>query len=106
MTLKSYNNGSWDEFKAELISQYPEAANSTTGTFARLDKLCKEYCNPEAQEAGQILAFTRGFAYEGNKLLEKQCSSSRELIKKVRDCLSPELGKSLEDCICNGFAIP
>jgi hypothetical protein len=98
-TLKSYRTGTWDEYKAELISNYPEAANSTSGTFARLDKLCKEYRNLEPQEAGQILAFTRGFAYEGNKLLEKHCASSRELVRKVMDCLSPDLARSLEDRI-------
>jgi len=98
-TLKSYRTGTWDEYKAELISNYPEAANSTSGTFARLDKLCKEYRNLEPQEAGQILAFTRSFAYEGNKLLEKNCASSRELVGKVMGCLSPELARSLEDRI-------
>lgn len=96
-TLKSYKDGTWEEYKAELISNYPEAANSTNGTFARLDKICKDNRNLDAREASQILAFARGFAYEANKLLEKRCSSSRELVRKVMECLSPGLARTLED---------
>lgn len=80
-TIKTYKNGTWDEFVSDLISHYPEAVDSTVGTFKRLDNLCKEYQGLGLDEFGRILKFLRRFAYESNLLLKfPGCTSNRELV--------------------------
>ena len=42
MVLEAYNSQTWEEFKKELLLNYPEAAAAERGTPARLRQLCNK----------------------------------------------------------------
>jgi hypothetical protein len=83
---------SWDEFKDELLENYPEAAAAERGTPARIRQMCSE-----ATKAGKLVlgdmvsfyAFRRSFVSEGKKLRAKPAvMANRELVEMFIGCLS------------------
>ena len=87
--------GTYDEFKEELISHYPEATDSLEGSIARLDKLCARSKPLTAENLSAMLEFIRGFKFEGRKLLDGGCISNREIVTKFLGCLDPELKRTV-----------
>lgn len=65
----SFKTGTWEDFKAEIIENYPEAANAAGGTLLRLENLLKNNKDLQAEELNAFLAFKRKFTVEANKLL-------------------------------------
>ena len=87
--LETYlsGKGSFDDFKEELISHYPEASNSLEGLIMHLDKLCAKSRPLMMDNLSVILEFIRGFKFEGCKLLTGGCISNREIVTKFLNCL-------------------
>ena len=90
--LETYpiGDGSFDDFKEELVSHYPEATDSLEGSIARLDKLCAKSTPLTNEHLSVVLEFIRSFKFEGRKLLRGGCISNREIVTKFLNCLNPE----------------
>ena len=95
--LETYpiGEGSFEEFKEELISHYPEATDSAEGSITRLDKLCAKSRPLTAENLSAMLEFIRGFKFEGRKLLNNRCISNREIVTKFLSCLDADLKRTV-----------
>lgn len=92
----SFKTGTWEDFKAEIIENYPEAANAAGGTLLRLENLLKNNKDLQAEELNAFLAFKRKFTVEANKLLlPPACISNRELVQKFLGSLSFDFQRSI-----------
>lgn len=92
--FKTYGKGhSWDDFKRELIANYPEAAAAERGTPARIRQLCAETERIRLGDMPAIYAFRRAFMAEARKLLKPpKAMANRELVELFFGCLSESLG--------------
>jgi hypothetical protein len=90
MALETYEKGStWEEFKNELIANYPEAAAAEPGTPARLRHLCAETKGIRLGDLTTLYAFRRAFAAEAKKLAKPPAAmSNRELVELFIGILS------------------
>jgi hypothetical protein len=85
----SYATGSWEEFKKELLANYPEAAAAERGTPARIRRICVEQGKISLGDMVAIYAFRRSFLTEAKKLLvDPPVISNRELVEMFIGCLS------------------
>ena len=85
-----FTGGTFEDFKEELISHYPEATDSLEGSTACLDKLCAKSTPLTNEHLSVVLEFIRSFKFEGRKLLLGGCISNREIVTKFLNCLDPE----------------
>ena len=68
-TFRTYGKGhSWEEFKKELIANYPEAAAAERGTPARIRQLCAETSKVRLGDMPALYSFRRAFMAEARKL--------------------------------------
>jgi len=89
----TYADGSsWEEFKEELIENYPEAAAAERGTPARLRQLCSETIHSGKLTLGDMVpfyTFRRSFMSEAKKLRKPPAAmANRELVELFIGCLS------------------
>ena len=95
--FKTFEDGhSWEEFKAELIENYPEAAAAERGTPARIRQLCAETSKIRLGDMPALYAFNRAFMAEARKLQKPpKAMANRELVELFIGCLSESLGSAL-----------
>ena len=95
--FKSFENKySWDDFKDELIRNYPEASAAERGTPARIRQLCKGTAKVRLGDMPALYAFRRAFGAESKKLLVKPpAMSNRELVELFISCLSDHLASAV-----------
>jgi Zinc knuckle len=95
--FKTFEDGySWEEFKAELIENYPEAAAAERGTPARIRQLCAETSKVRLGDMPALYAFNRAFMAEARKLQKPpKAMANRELVELFIGCLSESLGSAL-----------
>ena len=93
--LEMFPSGhSWEEFKNELMENYPEAAEAERGTPARIRQVCKE-TRIETQgiklgDLTALFAFRRAFMAEAKKLSKAPAAmANRELVELFIGTLSP-----------------
>ena len=83
---------SWDEFKEELLENYPEAAAAERGTPARIRQICSEATKAGKLVLGDMVSFytfRRSFVSEGKKLrVRPAVMANRELVELFIGCLS------------------
>lgn len=93
----SFEKGiSWDEFKEELIANYPEAAAAERGTPARLRELCKETNKIRLGDMPALYGFRRAFLAEAKKLRKPPAAmANRELVELFIGCLSEALASAV-----------
>jgi hypothetical protein len=86
----TYGEGhSWDEFKAELIENYPEAAAAERGTPARLRQLCAEQVKVHLGDMPSLYSFRRAFMAEAKKLQKPPAAmGNREMVELFIGCLT------------------
>ena len=86
----------WDEFKSELIENYPEAAAAERGTPARIRQLCAETSKVKLGDMPALYAFNRAFMAEARKLQKPpKAMANRELVELFIGCLSESLALAL-----------
>lgn len=87
---------SWEEFKTELVSNYPEAAAAERGTPARIRRIC---LNTEKVRIGDLLAlydFRRKFMVEAKKLRKPPAvMANRELVELFVGCLTDSFASAV-----------
>ena len=87
---------SWNEFKEELIRNYPEASAAERGTPARIRQLCRGTAKVRLGDMPTLYAFRRAFGAEAKKLLkEPPAMSNRELVELFISCLSDHLASAV-----------
>ena len=88
--FRTYKRGhSWEEFKAELIENYPEAAAAERGTPARIRQLCAETEKVGLGDMPTFYTFRRAFMVEAKKLMRPPAAmANRELVELFIGCLS------------------
>ena len=80
---------SWEEFKAELIENYPEAAAAERGTPARIRQICAETGKVRLGDMTSLYSFRRSFMSEAKKLRKPPAAmANRELVELFISCLS------------------
>jgi hypothetical protein len=95
--LEAFENGySWDEFKKELISNYPEAAAAERGTPARIRQLCAETKGIKLGDTTALYTFRRAFTTEAKKLSKPPAAmSNRELVELFIGSLSEQMATAV-----------
>ena len=97
LALETYESGhSWEEFKAELIENYPEAAAAERGTPARIRQLCAETGAVRLGDLPALYAFRRAFMAEAKKLAKPPAAmANRELVELFIGCLSESMASAV-----------
>jgi hypothetical protein len=95
--LETYEKGvSWDEFKEELINNYPEAAAAERGTPVRIRQLCAEMRDIRLGDLASLYAFRRAFISEAKKLARPPAAmSNRELVELFIGSLSETMAAAV-----------
>ena len=93
---------SWEDFKDELMENYPEAAAAERGTPGRLKLICSETPKVRLGDMPALYAFRRAFMSEAKKLLkEPAVMANRELVELFYDCLSDQLASAVLNYLGN-----
>jgi hypothetical protein len=95
--FETYEKGhSWEEFKDELIENYPEAAAAERGTPARIRQLCSETREVRLGDLAALYTFRRAFLAEAKKLAKPPAAmANRELVELFISCLSEPLASAV-----------
>ena len=93
----SFEDGhSWEEFKEELIENYPEAAAAERGTPARIRQLCAETVKVRLGDLPALYSFRRAFMSEAKKLRKPPAAmANRELVELFISCLTDSLASAV-----------
>ena len=81
--LETYGPGhTWEEFRQEILDNYPEASAAERGTPSRIRSIVQEADHIEMGDTTRLYAYRRAFQAEANKLLKKPAvMSNRELVE-------------------------
>ena len=95
--LDTYERGyTWDEFKNELIANYPEAAEAERGTPARIRQLSRATKGIKLGDLATLYAFRRSFIAEAKKLARPPAAmSNRELVELFIESLSESMAAAV-----------
>ena len=95
--LDTYGKGhTWEEFKKEILENYPEASAAERGTPARIRQIVREAEGIELGDATKLYAYRRAFLSEANKLRRPPAvMSNRELVELFMGGLSLTLGQAV-----------
>lgn len=95
--LEGFEAGrSWNDFKTELLDNYPEAAEAERGTPYRLRKLCRETTDIQLGDLVTLFKFRRAFMAEAKKLSQPPAvMSNRELVEMFLSCLSGAMASAV-----------
>src|SRR5277367_1225578 len=88
--LETYELGStWEEFKDELLENYPEAAAAERGTPMRIRQVCYDARGIRLGDLATLYAFRRAFLAEAKKLAKPPAAiSNKELVELFFGTLS------------------
>ena len=89
--IKGYT---WDEFKKELLDNYPEASAAERGIPARIWQIVWEANNVELGDTVKLYSYQWAFLAEANKLMKPPAvMSNRELVELFMGRLSLTMGQ-------------
>lgn len=94
----------WEQFKDQILKNYPESRESKEGSIALLDKLVRRYYTKKVpmDDVGDFMSFIRQFRAEAEKLLYPNLRvSNRELATRLLACLDPDLVKDIKSRLYN-----
>jgi hypothetical protein len=92
----AYKEGSWKEFKEELLENYPEAAAAERGTPARIRQICSETHKIVLGDMPSLYAFRRAFMAEAKKLQkDPEVMANRELVELFISCFTDSLASAV-----------
>jgi hypothetical protein len=95
--LDTYGSGhNWDEFKREILENYPEASAAERGTPARIRQIVREAEGIELGDVTKLYTYRRAFLAEASKLRKAPAvMSNRELVELFMGGLSLTLGQAV-----------
>ena len=87
--LTHFENGTWNEFKTELISSYPEAIDQVEGSLPRLREVCRANPRIGVRDEAPLKKLKREFMAQATRLLliKPPIISNRELVEHFYGCL-------------------
>lgn len=94
----------WEEFKEEVILNYPECRESKEGSFALLDRLVKKTKRNKIgfDDQGEFMSFTRKFRAEVEKLLHPHSRiSNRDITTRFLECCEGSLVVAIRNKLRN-----
>lgn len=93
----SYKNGTWAEFRKELINSYPEAVGHEEGSMERLEIVCKNNMQIGIKDQTALWQMKREFMAEVTKLTRTNppVLSNQSLVRLFFDCLDDNFRGSL-----------
>jgi hypothetical protein len=92
----SFDKGSWDQFKKELIANYPESAAAARGTPARIRQLCANTAKIKLGDLETLCSFKRTFSTEARKLqTDPAAMANRELVELFISCLTESFAQAV-----------
>lgn len=96
----SYTSGSWNEYKAEILENYPSAALAEEGSLVHLEKIQKANRDIYPEDVEGFMSLKRKFTAEAQKLVkDPPLISNRELVERFLGCLS----KDFQEQVVNGL---
>lgn len=100
--LPAYKAGTFEDFKKEVIANYPEAINIANGSIASIVKICKPYQGRNRitpNEYEELLKFKRSFQAIAARVTTKPPSlvSNRELVDYFLGALSSRFADRVEE---------
>ena len=95
--LKAFNEGyTWDEFKKELLDNYPETSAAERGMPARIRQIFQEADNIKLGDTVKLYSYQQEFLAEANKLMKPPVvMSNRELVELFMGSLSLTMGQAV-----------
>jgi hypothetical protein len=95
--LETYgDNYNWEDFRKEILDNYPEALAAERGTPSRIRHIVQEADHIEMGNTSRLYTCRRAFQAEANKLLKKPAvMSNRELVELFMGGLSPLFGQAV-----------
>ena len=89
--LENFPTGnSWEDYKKELIENYPEAAEAERGTPARIRQICRDTKDIRMGDLTTLYSFRRQFMAEAKKLSkDPPAMANRELVELFFSSLNP-----------------
>lgn len=95
--FESYRNGTWEEFKEELISSYPEAIDHEEGSVEQLEKVCRNNMRIGITDQSALMQLKREFMAEVAKLTRTNppIISNQSLVRLFFGCLDSGFRDSL-----------
>jgi hypothetical protein len=98
---------SWDQFKEELLENYPEAAAAERGTPARIRQICSETSKIKLGDMIALYTFRRSFMSEAKKLKKPPAAmANRELVELFIGCLSDSFASAVLQYLGNKSQAP
>ena len=89
-SLETYKTGTFEEWVAEIESLFPEIETITTGSLARLDKICEDYKGLKKSDKGKVKRFGVSFKNEALKLMKApSLVTNPDLVDKYIACFEP-----------------
>src|SRR5271156_67942 len=90
------NSSPWDDFKKEILENYPEASAAERGTPGRIRQIVKETDGIELGGTSKLYAYRRAFLAEANKLKKPPTViSNRELVELFMGGLALTFGQAV-----------
>lgn len=87
--MPGYATATWDDFKRELISNYPEALEAVEGSVTKLERVCKANSVIGIRDVAELRKLKREFMAIACKLMavNPPVVSNRELVKMFMGAL-------------------
>jgi hypothetical protein len=94
--LSHYAQGTWAEFKNEILQQYPEIGSVKEGTLSRIEEIIGEYQGLGFEIGSRVPDYVRAFRVEANKLMgTNPVMSNHEAVKAFMRAFTPEAAHEL-----------
>lgn len=99
MAFDSFRAGSWETFRQELISSYPEADDHAQGSVPKIEKVCKNNPRIGSGHLSALRKLKREFMAEAIKLtkVKPPVVSNRELVRMFNSCLERDFVGAIYD---------
>ena len=99
-TLDSFENGTYEEYKEEILRDYDAVAKLVRGSIQRLEQICKEHQRISPADIDDFLTLKRQFKYEASKLLRPPVLlANHTLVEKFMGCLTPGYRNQVYQCL-------
>ncbi|KAF9256911.1 hypothetical protein L218DRAFT_1006789 [Marasmius fiardii PR-910] len=99
--MESVKGEDWEQFKKDLLDEFPEVCDDDIGSVTRLGRIQSKYKFVSQGDLGKLKAYHREFHIEVQKLLQpgKIVVSNAEAVKRYLGGLEPWFQKGVKDCL-------
>ncbi|KAF9255838.1 hypothetical protein L218DRAFT_950455 [Marasmius fiardii PR-910] len=97
--MESAKGNDWEQFKKDLLNEFPEVCDDDIGSVTRLGRIQSKYKFVSQGDLGKLKAYHREFHIKVQKLLQpgKIVLSNAEAVKRYLGGLEPWFQKGVKD---------